>query len=196
MSTRQRCLVAEDHPAIAAILTEWLTADGYEVLGPCGDGVKAVELAAGARPQLAIVDYRLPKLHGRELLAALAKVAPALRIVLFTGELSPYAARDLPASVHAVVLKDSDPSELRQVVAAVARGERRLDATETAVGLTVREREVLSALAEGLSLEQVAGRLGIAPATVRTHLLRAKERLGVGTKTAAVAFAIRNELIM
>jgi two-component system nitrate/nitrite response regulator NarL len=200
-----RCLVADDHAAVAVTVAAIVSELGYEVLGPAADGLAAVELAAWEQPPLAVVDHRMPKLAGTALIERLIGVAPHLRIVVYSGQLGVAGALGaFEAGAAAVVLKDAPLHDVRRALALVAAGETYAD-PQLAAGLAARgrrgpplsdrERQVLSCLAAGLSHEQVAAQLEIAVGTVRKHVVRARRRLGARTKTAAVAAALRQGLI-
>lgn len=197
-----RCLVLDDHPAVAFALTGFLAEHGYEVVGPLSDGRRAVEAAAAARPELAIVDYRLPLLEGRELVERLAEAAPEMRIAVYTAEADARLAQEaLAAGASAVVLKEAPLDDLTRALESILQGRRYVDPGiaplpgQSAVALTARELEVLALLAEGLSHEQAGRRLGIGAETVRSHARKAAARLDAATRTQAVAAALRLGLI-
>ena len=194
-------LVADDHPALTASVSQHLTAAGFAVVGPAADGRAAVALAAAEQPGAAVVDYRMPRLDGAELVAELRLVSPATTVCVYTAEADEDLARGaLAAGAAAVVLKASPPAELVRVLGSAScdrpfvdpglrgRGRRQGAPTE-------RELDVLRLLAEGLPHDEIGRRLGIGSETVRTHLRKASERLGASTRTQAVATALRLGLI-
>jgi DNA-binding NarL/FixJ family response regulator len=198
--SKPTCLLADDHPAVRAAIESYLAETGYEVVGPVPDGAHAVTLAAERRPDLALVDLRMPRMSGVELAQALHRVSPDTKIVVYTGDVEEDAARELlAAGVAGVVLKEAPLADLERALDAVLQGGSYLDPgiirSGQPVKLTDREREVLSLLAEGLQHEQIAERLGISAETVRTHLKKASDRLGATTRTQAVATALRLGLI-
>jgi DNA-binding NarL/FixJ family response regulator len=204
--SKPRCLVADDHPALGLALHTFLTAEGYEVVGPALDGEAALAALAGGAPELGVIDYRMPRLAGAALLERLKAAAPSLRIAVYTAEADERLVSDaLGAGADAVVLKEAPLDDLLRALEAIAAGRRYLDPTlaslalraraEGTVELTAREREVLRLLAEGLAHEKIGGYLGIGAETVRTHLRKASERLGAANRTQAVATALRLGII-
>jgi DNA-binding NarL/FixJ family response regulator len=200
MTRSPRCLVADDHPALTAALSQHLADAGYAIVGPAGDGRRAVELAAREQPDAAVVDYRMPRLAGAELVAELLRVSPQTTVCVYTAEGDDELARGVvEAGATAVVLKESPLSDLARVLAGARAGRVHLDPalrrTRRGGELTERELDVLRLLAEGLPHEEIGRRLGIGSETVRTHLRKASERLGASTRTQAVATALRLGLI-
>jgi len=196
-----RCLVADDHPALSAAVCDFLAESGIEVVGPAPDGARAVALARGEQPELALVDYRMPRLEGAALVAALREAAPQTAVVVYTAEADEQVAREaLAAGAAALVLKEAPLADLGRALDAVRLGGSYVDpgvarAEAQAVELTTRELDVLSLVADGLSHEEIGTRLGIGSETVRTHLKKACARLGASTRTQAVAAALRLGLI-
>jgi two-component system response regulator DesR len=160
-----------------------------------------VKLATDEQPELALVDYRMPRLMGVELIAALREASPDTRIVVYTAEGDQQLARDvLEAGAVALVLKEAPLADLVRALESALAGGSYLDPAlakgqEPSRKLTQRELEVLGLLAEGLQHEEIGRRLGISSETVRTHLRKASDRLGAATRTQAVATALRLGLI-
>ncbi len=194
-----RCLIADDHPALTSAVSHYLTDHGFDVVGPAADGRSALALAAAERPELALVDYRMPRLSGLELIAAVREASPDTRICVYTADGDELlAAEVMRAGAAALVLKESTLADLVRALRAVLAGEPYIDPGVTsthACSLTERELEVLSLLAEGLPHEEIGRRLGISADTVRSHLRKACDRLGASTRTQAVATALRMGLI-
>jgi DNA-binding NarL/FixJ family response regulator len=195
-----RCLIADDHPALTSAISGYLSENGFEIVGPAADGRRAVALAAEEKPELALVDYRMPRLMGVELIAALREVSPDTRICVYTADGDDKLAADvLAAGASALVLKEAPLADLVRALEATLAGGSYLDPAipRTATGgkLTQRELDVLGLLAEGLQHEEIGRRLGISSETVRTHLRKACDRLGAATRTQAVATALRLGLI-
>jgi DNA-binding NarL/FixJ family response regulator len=194
------CLLADDHPALRAAVAEFLAAAGYRVLGPVADGRAAVD-AAHEQPDAAVLDYRMPRLAGTELVRELLTVSPGTRIVVYTADGGEGLAADaLAAGATAVVLKEAPLADLARALEAVLAGGTYLDPAlaqrdAQAARLTDREHDVLELLAEGLPHEEIGKRLGIGAETVRTHLRKACDRLEASTRTQAVATALRLGLI-
>jgi DNA-binding NarL/FixJ family response regulator len=199
--TDPRCLLADDHPALVVAVAAFLADSGFDVVGPATDGRRAVALAEREQPALAVVDYRMPRLSGAELVAALRAVSPDTGIVVYTAEGDQKLARDAFAvGAAGVVLKEAPLADLVRALEAVLAGGTYLDPALTPTAapgarLTTRELEVLELLAEGLQHEEIGARLGISSETVRTHLRKGSDRLGATTRTQAVATALRLGLI-
>jgi DNA-binding NarL/FixJ family response regulator len=201
-----RCLVADDHPALVAAISSFLEANGCEVVGRAADGYAALLGVQETRPDVALVDYRMPRLEGRELLTRLRDEAPETLVAVYTAAGDEQLVREaFEAGARAVVLKDAPLTDLARALETIQAGERYLDpalvrdtlGTPKADGptLTPREREVLALLADGLSHQQIGKQLSISAETVRTHVRKACERLGARTRTQAVATAIRRGLL-
>ncbi len=198
--TAPSCLVADDHPALTVAVSAFLAEHGFEIVGPAADGRRAVALADSARPELALVDFRMPRLSGLALLAALAEASPGTRLVVYTADADQTLAREaMEAGAVAVVLKEAPLVDLVRALEAALAGRSYLDpalgSRPLPARLTARELDVLGLLAEGLPHEEIGRRLGISSETVRTHLRKASDRLGAATRTQAVATALRLGLI-
>jgi DNA-binding NarL/FixJ family response regulator len=195
------CLVADDHPALTWTLSGYLAANGFEVVGPAADGEAAVALAAREQPALALVDFRMPRLWGFELISAIREISPGTRLCVYTASADASLARDvIEAGASALVLKEGPLDAVVEALRAAERGGSHVDPSlagtpPTGARLTQRELEVLRLLAEGLRHEEIGRRLGIGPETVRTHLRKACARLGAVSRTQAVATALRQGLI-
>jgi DNA-binding NarL/FixJ family response regulator len=196
-----RCLIADDHPALTSAVASYLAENGFEVVGPASDGRRAVALMTDEKPDLALVDYRMPRLSGADLVRALCEASPDTRIVVYTADGDERLAREvLDAGAVALVLKEAPLADLVRALEAALGGSSYLDPALTklaapATKLTRRELDVLALLAEGLQHEAIGKRLGISSETVRTHLRKASDRLGASTRTQAVATALRLGLI-
>jgi DNA-binding NarL/FixJ family response regulator len=200
-----RCLLADDHPALLGAVADYLRGEDVTLVATAADGVQAVALAEQEQPDVAVVDFRMPRLAGIELLTRLREVAPNARIVVYTAEADETLVRGaLGAGAAGVLLKESPLADLGRALAAASAGSTYLDPAVAGFGvgradagpvLTTREREVLSLLSEGLTHEEIGARLSISGETVRTHVRKASERLGAATRTQAVAIALRLGLI-
>jgi DNA-binding NarL/FixJ family response regulator len=199
--SRPTCVFADDHPALAASVTAHLEANGFEILGTAADGRGAVALVSEQHPELALVDYRMPRLDGVELILALLDASPATRVVVYTADADErIAGAALAAGATALVLKESPLADLVRALRSALDGRSYVDPALTrdvapSRKLTQRELDVLGLLAEGLQHEEIGRRLGISSETVRTHLRKASNRLGAVTRTQAVATALRLGLI-
>jgi DNA-binding NarL/FixJ family response regulator len=200
--TRPRCLIADDHPPLVDALAAVLAKSGFEPVGPVSNGIAAVDTARNARPELAVIDYRMPGCSGRELLEELVRVSPDMRIVVFTGHPEPgLVAEALAAGAAGVVSKAAPLADLVRALTVASSGRSYVDpdlATTQAGGgerLTSREIEAVRLLSEGLSYDEIGRRLSISGETVRVHLRKASKRLGVSSRTHLVATALRRRLI-
>ena len=200
------CVVADDHPAVLEAVAEFLTQSGIEVVGRARDGEEALEKIEQRKPNVALVDVRMPKLAGIELARRASRLAPDTAIVLYTG----YSDRAqlteaLDAGVRGFVLKEAPMDDLIRALLSVASGGTYVDPVlagtlassmgSKSTQLTQRERDVLRLLADGLSNEEIGKRLFISAETVRTHVRKAMDKLDADTRTQAVARALRDQLI-
>jgi DNA-binding NarL/FixJ family response regulator len=201
-----RCLLADDHPALVVALTDFLERNGFTLVGTAADGAEAVALAADEKPELALVDFRMPELAGADLVRQIVEASPETRVVVYTAEADGALAEAvLGAGAAGVVLKEAPLVDVVRALETAAAGHTYVDPalaaqvllrpTDSSVKLTPREREVLVHLAEGLSHDEIGRVLGISGETVRTHVQKACGRLGAGTRTEAVARALRLGLI-
>jgi DNA-binding NarL/FixJ family response regulator len=203
-----RIIIADDHPAIIDALARYLAdEDGIELVGRAGDGEHALRLIMDRRPDVAILDIRMPQFGGIELLKRLGSLEGAPAVILYTG----YPERSLlleslDAGARAFLLKESPLTDLVRAIRIVAGGGTYIypvlagvlagpGAAERLPALTKREREILRLLADGMRNEQVGKVLSISPLTVRTHVKHAMEKLEADTRTQAVASALRQSLI-
>jgi two-component system nitrate/nitrite response regulator NarL len=201
-----RCLVADDHPALLQAVCDFLGANGVVVVGTAPDGERAVALAAETRPDIALVDFRMPRLAGVELIARLRDTSPETKIVVYTADADEALVRtSLGAGASAVLLKESPLDDLVRAIETAAAGATYVDPAlatfglDEAIGtpvLTDRECSVLTLLAEGKSHGAIGAELSISGETVRTHVRKASARLGASTRTEAVAKALRLGLIV
>ncbi|TMK79714.1 MAG: response regulator transcription factor [Actinobacteria bacterium] len=199
-----RCLVADDHPALVAAVSDFLESQGFEVVGQARDGVAAVASVRESHPDLALVDYRMPHLEGAELLAQLREQAPEMLIAVYTADTDQSIVGVVfEAGAHALILKDAPLTDLVHALDAIRAGRRYVDPALARVALgasskpslTPREAEVLAHVADGLSHAEIGKRLSISPETVRTHVRKACDRLNARTRTHAVATALRLGLL-
>ena len=195
-----RCLVADDHPAVVFAICDFLSTNGFDVVGTAADGRRALTLAEDTTPDLAVLDLRMPQLAGAELVRRLRDVSPSTAVVIYTADADDAVAREmLEAGAVAVVLKEAPLADLARALEAALAGSMYIDPGLTGApgteALTARELDVLRLLAEGLPNDQIGRRLGITTDTVRSHLRKASGRLGAESRTQAVATALRLGLI-
>ncbi|GIG67042.1 response regulator [Phytomonospora endophytica] len=199
-------VIADDHPIVREGLRTVLTAAGdVDVLGEAADGAEAVRLAERLRPDVVLMDLRMPVLDGVAATARVVAEAWAAVLVLTTYDTDGDIARALAAGATGYLLKDTPRRELAEAVRAAARGETVLAAPVAAklaagarVGrraLSARELEVLRAVARGLSNPEIGRELYIGEATVKSHLTHVFTKLGVTDRTAAVTTAIARGIL-
>jgi DNA-binding NarL/FixJ family response regulator len=200
-------VVADDHPAMRAAVSQVLERHGYTIVGVAADGRAAAALIAEHRPRVAVLDVHMPHASGLEVARAAAETSPDTDLLVYTafGDRA-LLGEALDAGVRGFVLKDAPLEELVRAVERVAGGETYVDpvlagalvgarTAWAAPTLTQREREVLRLLADGHANDSIAAELGISSETVRTHLRKAMTKLDAETRTQAVATALRQSLI-
>lgn len=208
MSEVIRVLVADDHAVVRAGIVALLAAEpGIEVVGEAVDGEDAVEQALALRPDLVVMDVRMPRLTGDAATAAIRAQADEVRVlVLTTYESDASILSAIEAGASGYLLKAAPADELIAGVRSVAAGEVALSPAIAAqlvarmrepapATLTPRETEVLRLVADGLSNREIGERLFLGESTVKTHLLRTFEKLGVNDRTRAVTLAMQRGLL-
>jgi len=200
-----RLLVVDDHPVVRMGLVAMLSEHAdFEVVGEAADGAEAVLLAARLAPDVVLMDLRMPVMDGPEATAKMLASPPAPAVlVLTTYDTDADIVRAVEAGANCYLLKDAPRETLADAIRRAARGETvlappvvarlasRLRAPATPA-LTDREAQVLQCVAKGMSNAEVGRELHIGEATVKTHLLRAFEKLGVTDRTAAVTAAYKS----
>ena len=206
--SRVRILVVDDHPIVRSGITSVLaTQPDFDVVGEAQDGREAISAAARLEPDLVLMDLRMPVLNGVAASAAILAARPSTRIVVLTTYASDgEVLRAIEAGAVGYLLKDVPHEELFRALRAVARGARYLAPVVTErlmtrwqqparLTLTERELDVLRCVARGDGNRQIGAELGIAEPTVKAHLVRIFEKLGVENRTAAARVARQLGLI-
>ncbi|MGH3282965.1 MAG: response regulator transcription factor [Trebonia sp.] len=209
-----RVALADDQELVRTGFAALLQAeDDIEVVGQAADGREAVGLANRTRPDVMLMDIRMPELDGIEATRRIAE-SPDLRsvhvVIVTTFELDEYVFEAIRAGAAGFLVKDTDAGELLRAIRVVAGGEALLSPRVTTrliaefashtrkarnvpglADLTPREREVVSLIAQGLSNDEVAGRLYVSPSTAKTHATRAMMKLCARDRAQLVVFAHR-----
>ena len=215
-----RVLVVDDQPLIRAGLVGLLTAaPNLEVAGEAGDGAQAITLAASTKPDLIVMDIRMPGTDGitatRRILAATPN--PPRILILTTFDLDQYVYEALRAGACGFILKEADPDRLLSAIRTVADGDMLFAPTVTRrlietylhhktpspqtvpssgiTTLTTREREVLHLVGTGITNNEIACRLTISEGTVKTHFSRVMTKLNLASRAQAVVFAYETGLV-
>ena len=214
-----RVLLADDQTLVRSGFRALLErSDDIEVVGEAADGAEAIDLARAERPDVLLMDIRMPGVDGLEAtrrITADETLAKVRVIMLTTFELDEYVFEALHAGASGFLLKDVEPDELRAAVRIVAHGEALLSPSvtrrlirefvaqpgrhrpppEQLDSLTEREREVLALVAQGLSNQEIAERLVISPATAKTHVSRTMMKLHAHDRAQLVVLAYETGLV-
>jgi two-component system nitrate/nitrite response regulator NarL len=211
VADRVRVLVAEDHPLFRqAVVRTVKERPDFEVVAVSADGRQALEAIRALRPDVAVLDLKMPGLDGVQVLNALTRDGDSTRVVLLSAYLDgPTAFEAVAAGAAAYLSKDADGTRIADAIAAVARGETVIG-QEVQSGLaqqirahrdgrrallSEREREVLGHVAAGRSAPEIGRLLFLSTATVKGHLQSLYDKLGVSDRAAAVAEAMRRGLL-
>jgi DNA-binding NarL/FixJ family response regulator len=203
-----RLLIADDHPVVRDGLSGMFATDpDFEVVGEAGDGAEAVRLAVELKPDVVLMDLRMPGTDGVAAITELARRSVPVRVlVLTTYDTDSYVLPAIEAGATGYLLKDAPRTELLRAVRAAAQGQgvlspsvatRLMSRVRTPAPelLSQRELEVLELVAAGTTNRDAAVRLFISEATVKTHLLHIYTKLGVTDRAAAVAEAYNRGLL-
>ncbi|GAB2466481.1 transcriptional regulator [Jatrophihabitans fulvus] len=210
-------VVADDQPLVRMGIDVLLGEEpDLELVAQAADGPEALAAVRRTRPDVALLDIRMPGLDGLEVLARIGAdpdLAATRVVMLTTFGLDEYVFAALRAGASGFLLKDGEAGELLRAIRTVAAGDALLSPAITArvverfagtaplapahpgvADLTAREREIVTHVAQGLSNDEIAGRLVVSPATVRTHVQRAMSKLGARDRAQLVVFAYQNRL--
>jgi DNA-binding NarL/FixJ family response regulator len=213
-----RVLLADDQALVRAGFASLLDAqDDIQVIGEAGDGEEAVRLARELTPDVVLMDIRMPGLDGLQATRQIAgdeRLGSVRVVVLTTFELDEYVFEAVCAGASGFLVKHTEPVELVRAVRVVASGDALLSpsVTRRLIGefaarakapppadsldeLTEREREMVGLVGEGLSNDEIAQRLVLSPATVKTHINRSMMKLGARDRAHLVVFAYEAGLV-
>ncbi len=203
-----RLLIVDDHPVVRAGLVGILSDEpGFEVVGEASDGEQAVRIAAATRPDVVLMDLRMPGVGGVGATAQITAAGKSKVLILTTYETDDQILAAIEAGASGYLLKASPQAEIVAGIRSVAAGQtalsphvaarlvERMRAPAPEAILTARETEVLQLVARGNSNKQIAVALGIGESTVKTHLLKIFEKLGVADRTRAVTLAMERGLL-
>ncbi len=200
-----RVLLVDDHPVVRSGLAGLLGDEpDIDVVGEASDGREGVALALTLRPDLVLMDLRMPVLDGASATAQITAAGGPRVLILTTYDTDTDILRAVEAGATGYLLKDSPREQLVEAVRAAARGEtvlapplaaKLMRQVRGADQLTAREVEVLALVARGMSNGEIAQQLFIGEATVKSHLLHVFDKLGVSDRTAAVTTAIQKGIL-
>lgn len=208
----KRLVIIEDQTAIREMLVEILRLDAnYELVGEAGDGQAAVQLILDSKPDVIVLDAKLPGLNGVDILRRIAKKLPQSRVLVFSGHENPVLVRDmLEAGAHGFVEKTAGLFEFKKGLETVANGGtyfgpavasllRNVVANPSASSapdfLTDREREILQLVAESHSTREIAEKLGISVKTVDNHRTNLMRKLNLHDVASLTRYALEVGII-
>jgi DNA-binding NarL/FixJ family response regulator len=206
MTDEITCLIVDDHEVVREGLRLSLSrAPHIRVIGEASDGAAAVAMAERRKPDVVIMDVRMPGMDGLEATKELSKKLPGISVLIFTAfsERS-LLARGLDSGAKGYILKEAPHETLLRAIERVAKGEGYVDPAlmpaflsgkDREEMLTAREREILQLLADGMSNNDVAQKLFISQETVKSHVRHILTKLEADTRTHAVAIALREAII-
>ena len=203
-----RIVIADDHAIFRDGLRRLLaTQQDFQVLAEASDGKEAIELAKELRPDVLLLDLAMPRVPGMEVLRELAHQQAAVRTILLTAAIQPFAVTSaLQLGARGIVLKASPPEMLLSSIRAVCEGQfwvgsepvdvwaRTGQASTSGFGLTSREIEIISAIKEGSSNREIASKLAISEETVKRHLSNIYGKLGVSSRLELAVLASEQHL--
>lgn len=204
-----RVMLVDDHEMVRRGLALMLqTFEDFDLVGEATNGAQAVELCAQARPDVVLMDLVMPIMDGVQATRLIRQKHPETRILTLTSFSDQERIEEaLKAGALGYLLKDTSIEQLAHAIRSAHAGKASLSpdaanavismATQPAIGhnLTTREREVLTLMAAGLSNLQIAERLSVGRATIKSHVSNLLKKLGVATRTEAVVLAFKHKLI-
>jgi NarL family two-component system response regulator LiaR len=205
-----RVLLVDDHLMVRRGLATFLKVfDDLELAGEAADGVEAVQLCTRLQPDVVLMDMVMPEMDGATATHLIRQQFPAIQVLALTSFKEDKLVRNaLQAGAIGYLLKDVSADELAQAIRAAHAGRATLspEAAQVLVhaasqppepghDLTERERAVLALLVEGLNNTQIAARLVVSPSTIKSHVSNILCKLGVTSRSEAVALAVRNKLV-
>ena len=207
--TATRVVIADDQELVRVGFRLILERAVFDVVGEAGDGAQAIALVRETKPDVVLMDIRMPVLDGIEATRAIVAESPATRVLaLTTFDLDDYVYAAVRAGASGFLLKDVTPEDLVHATHVVARGDAMLAPAVTArllqrftvpvapsVELTDRESEVARLVARGLSNADIAGRLYLSEATVKTYVSRLLTRLGLRDRVQLAVLAYETGLV-
>jgi two-component system response regulator NreC len=208
MSTR--ILLADDHVIVRQGFRALLEREGLEAVAEAGDGQEAVRLAGDVRPDVAILDFAMPRLNGLDTAKEIRRCSPKTRIILLTVHTEDrYVLEALHAGVDGYVVKTQAAADLVQAIREIGRNAIYLSPSISRAVveayfdkvappgdlLSSRERQVLQLVAEGKTTKEIAGLLGISTKTADSHRSRIMRKLNIHDTAGLVRFAIRRGLV-
>jgi DNA-binding NarL/FixJ family response regulator len=204
-------LLADDHVLVRQGLRSLLEGAGFQIVGEASNGHEAVELVRQLRPQVAILDLGMPVLNGIDATREIIKIAGGnTKVILLTMYFEQsYVMAALSAGVHGYVLKHRAATSLIDAIHEVQKGNTYLspdisrsvietftaDPAQESEALSVRERQVLQLVAEGMSTKGIADLLSISVKTAESHRTRIMQKLGIHDTAGLVLYAIRKGII-
>jgi DNA-binding NarL/FixJ family response regulator len=209
-----RVLLADDHPLFRDGITSLLAARNYDVVGQAGNGAEAVQLVEELRPDLVLMDIRMPGVNGLDATRLIQAAYPEIKIVILTvSEEDEDLFEAIKCGADGYIQKSLDSDQFFNLLDGVLRGEagltpvlaskilrdyaqrRRPSPQPAAEDLTPREREVLELVALGASNAEIATRLAISENTVKFHMKNILQKLHASNRAEVVAYALRSGLI-
>jgi DNA-binding NarL/FixJ family response regulator len=208
-----RVLIADDQTLFRSGLARLLDVDDrVAVVGEASDGLDAVKQALALKPDIVLMDIKMPNLDGIEATRRITSENPKIKVLMLTTfEADNHVIQALKAGASGYVLKDSQPSAIVSSILAVVAGERVMASAvanrvlemltgattpkEVYDGLTAREVEILKMLATGMANKQIAYKLKISDKTVRNHVSNMYEKLNIFDRSQAVLYAVRKGLV-